>query len=228
MNLANAKHLTIGGKSVVRLSMGDGVVWKGLPQGYTKLDYIQATGTQYIDTGFKPNQDSRMVCECLYYGGTGVCGARNAVSNNNFSIRIIYEKWQFGHGDKVWSTDALADTEWHTHDLNSNKYYLDGTLIGEAEYESFTCSYPIAIGAIKAGSVYYGKGLYRDFKVYDNGVLVRDMIPCKDPNGNIGMYDTVNAVFYGNAGTGEFVAGEIADTTSELGVAVLGTMILGE
>ena len=96
----------------------------------------------------------------------------------------------------------------------------------------FTTPQTLALGAIKAGSstpsMYYGTAKYRGCKIYDNGTLVRDMIPCKDPDGNIGMYDTVNAVFYGNAGTGEFVAGEIADTTAELGVAVLGSMILGE
>lgn len=208
MKLDGVKHITLDGKGAVRLDMDGVTIWKGLPDGYTQLDYIETTGTQYIDTGFQPNQDSRMVCECLYYGGVGVCGARNAVSNNNFSIRIIYDCWQFGHGDGVYSTGFAADcTGWHIHDLNSNQYYLDGTLIGEAEYEVFQCSYPIAIGAIRAGSVYYGNGRYRSCKVYDNGTLVRDMIPCIDPEGNIGMFDTVNAVFHGNAGSGEFVAG---------------------
>ena len=28
---------------------------------YTELEYIQSSGTQYIDTGFKPNQDTRVV-----------------------------------------------------------------------------------------------------------------------------------------------------------------------
>jgi hypothetical protein len=31
-----------------------------LPEGYTQLDYIESTGTQYIDTGFKPNQDTKI------------------------------------------------------------------------------------------------------------------------------------------------------------------------
>lgn len=29
-----------------------------LPKGYTKLAYIQSSGTQYVDTGFTPNQDT--------------------------------------------------------------------------------------------------------------------------------------------------------------------------
>ena len=42
--------------------------------------------------------------------------------------------------------------------------------------------------------------------IYDNDVLVRDFVPCKNPSGVIGLYDVVNGVFYQNAGTGEFTA----------------------
>ena len=225
----NAKYIAINNKSVVRLAIGNDVLWKGLPQNYTYLDYIEATGTQYIDTGFIPNQDTRVVCEFVYKGGSGIYGARNAVSSRNFSMRVIYNAWQLGYGDGVTTGVIPSDTaNWHIADHNKNNLYIDGELAATREYVTFTAPKSITIGAIKAGSMYYGKGMYRDFKVYDNDVLVRDMIPCKDPNGNIGMYDTLNAVFYGNAGTDEFIAGEISETTSELRFAVLGTMLLGE
>ena len=29
--------------------------WGALPSGYTQLEYIESTGTQYIDTGIVPN-----------------------------------------------------------------------------------------------------------------------------------------------------------------------------
>ena len=32
----------------------------GVSDSYTILDYIQSSGTQYIDTGFMPNQDTRV------------------------------------------------------------------------------------------------------------------------------------------------------------------------
>lgn len=174
---------------------------------YRELEYVETTGTQYVDLKFVPNQDSRMVCECLYYSGNGVFGARNTVSSNNFSVRVISGKWQFGHGDGVVATNVQADTNWHTHDLASNKYYIDGVLIGEATYERFTCSYPVAVGAIRAGSIYYGNGRYKSCKVYDNGTLVVDVVAVRMRDGRVGMYDKTRDIFYGNAGTGEFVAG---------------------
>ena len=32
-----------------------------LPSGYTPLEYIKSSGTQYINTGFNPNQNTRKV-----------------------------------------------------------------------------------------------------------------------------------------------------------------------
>lgn len=45
------------------------------------------------------------------------------------------------------------------------------------------------------------------FKIYDNGTLIRDMIPVKDLSGVACMYDKVSGQFYYNAGTGDFIAG---------------------
>ena len=44
-------------------------------------------------------------------------------------------------------------------------------------------------------------------KIYDSGTLVRNFIPCKNDNNVVGLYDLVNDVFYRNAGTGTFTAG---------------------
>lgn len=208
MSLSNARHLTIDGKSVVRLEIDGGIVWKGLPEGYKLLDYIEVTGEQYIDLGITLNQDSRIVCEFMYKGGNGIYGARSTVSSNNFSLRVISGKWQMGYGDGVTSGTIGSDTtNWHIADQNKNRLYFDGVLAAEREYVEFTTSKTAAIGAIRAGSVYYGKGRYKHTQVYDNGVLVRGVLPCRDPDGNVGMYDYMTCGFRGNAGSGTLVAG---------------------
>lgn len=50
-------------------------------------------------------------------------------------------------------------------------------------------------------------------KIWDNGSLVRNFVPCKNTSGILGLYDIVNNVFYTNAGTGTFTAGPIATTS---------------
>ena len=44
-------------------------------------------------------------------------------------------------------------------------------------------------------------------KIWNNGALERDFIPCKDPNGVVCLYDKVEGKYYYNQGTGDFTAG---------------------
>ena len=211
MSFENVNHLSIEGKNVIRINVNDNIVWNILPNGYTALDYIEVTGTQYIDTGFKADQDTRLVCEIMQVGTTmHVLGARQAVATRNFSIRVVSKNWQlcFGslNGGVTTGTIGVKD-DWQVVDISKNGLYVDGEFSVSREFEPFTTPYALALGAIRAGSMYYGTAKYRSCQIYDNGVLVRDFIPCKNSDGEIGMYDTVNSVFYSNAGTGEFVAG---------------------
>lgn len=185
------------------------IIWEKpkLPKGYKSLSYIETTGTQYIDTGFIPNQDSRIICEFMYTGGSGVYGARFTVAQRNFSMRVISGKWQIGYGDGVETGTIASDKNWHCADQNKNSLYIDGKLAATRDYVEFTAPHPIAIGAIKAGSVYYGEGRYRNFKIYDDDILAHDFLPCQNPDGDIGMYDIVNNVFLSNAGEGDFLHG---------------------
>jgi hypothetical protein len=117
-------------------------------------------------------------------------------------MRGISGNFQAGYGATLKSTGVPLDTKWHIVDQNKNICSMDGVDVAEFEYANFTAPKSIALGGINANNkLYYGEGRYSDTQVYDNGVLVRDVIPCEDPDGNIGMYDTVNAKFRGNAGT---------------------------
>lgn len=183
-----------------------------LPHGYSQLDYIEATGTQYIDTGFTSNQDTRIVCEFMWLGGDGIYGGRKTTSSRNFSLRVIQNVWQPGYGGYT-ATKISANNNWHIADQNKNFLYIDGVLIAECPMSTFTNYKPTAIGAINAEKqIYYGKGRYRACRIYDNGTLVRDMIPCIDPGGSVGMYDMVYRTFYSSAGAGAFIAGFMSKT----------------
>jgi hypothetical protein len=37
----------------------------GLPDGYARLEYLESNGNQFIDTGFVPNQDTRVRAEIV-------------------------------------------------------------------------------------------------------------------------------------------------------------------
>lgn len=215
-----AAHLNRIEDAIAELASRDdylGVAIKLAIKGYTHLNYIETTGTQYIDTGFVPNQDTRVVCEFMLteiVNLGGIYGARRTVAGDDFSLRTSYanavgNRWQPCYNNEYGTfTDVPVDKEWHTADQNKNKFFLDGVLRSTCTYAEFSAPRPITIGAVKNNSsINYSNCRFRRFCVYDNGTLVRDLVSCKNASGDIGMYDLLNDVFYKNAGTGEFVAG---------------------
>lgn len=63
-----------------------------------------------------------------------------------------------------------------------------------------------------------GMKLY-SFKMWDNGNLVRDFVPCKNKSGQIGLYDRANEVFYLSPNGTAFIAGPAAaDNNSSEGI----------
>lgn len=189
------------------------VVRPTLPIGYTELSYIQSSGTQYIDTGFKMNQDSRVVMkvqptvEPSSYGWL----FEGRDTGGKASKGVIYF-----NGD--WCADynvALAATRYHfttvspldvlNIDYNKNSCTINGET-GTFAAETFQSTTNLALLALNtSGTVnYFVSAKLYSSRVYDNGVLIRDFVPCRNPNGEYGLYDLVNAKFYGNAGTGSF------------------------
>ena len=66
--------------------------------------------------------------------------------------------------------------------------------------------YTIGLFVNRPGWVIYQSQIARiTFK--KNGSLVADFVPCKYYDGRIGMYEKVSEAFFGNSGTGVFIAG---------------------
>lgn len=195
-----------------------------LPSGYTELEYIQSSGTQYIDTGFKPNQDSKIVISMAFLGSVGenVLGSRNSSSDANNRFGII----TFGSSSKIGSffgstaTQSISlDSSIHNYTLSKAGLSVDGVSYGGAHTASFSCTYPITLFAWNNGSngIVKNSSKIVDCKIFSGEVLVRNFIPCKNPSGAIGLYDTVNNQFYQNAGSGAFIAGPEIPSTEDKG-----------
>lgn len=188
-----------------------------LPIGYTEVEYVQNTGTSYLDIAFKPNTNTRILTEMQAVSSSNYprlfgAGTWNAAAGINLAYQsdggsnCLHINW---YGRTSWSyyTSFNFDYNKHTYDLNKNYLYRDGTLVGSTSY---TTSYQssdylgvftyIANGRPSSSS-YWGqehfKGKMYSFQIYDNGTLVRDLVPCiKDSDNTVGAYDIVNDVFY--------------------------------
>ena len=182
-----------------------------LPSGYTKLDYIESSGTQYINTGFKPNQNTRCVMdiENLSSAQAAFFGARanqNAASFTYFSLTATTGRSDYGSSKQPMSFTNTVGR--YTVDQNKNVCTANGvTAIGTANTFQLTNNlYLMAVNQADAAIQNAKLKLY-SAKIYDNGTLVRDFIPCKNANGTLGLWDNVNSVFYANAGKGTFSTG---------------------
>lgn len=183
-----------------------------LPGGYTELEYIQSSGTQYVDTGLNPNQDFGVTIDFQMTTVSGwqcIFGAANSAQNAD-----EYGVWHNGtnFGFYYASTNVTVSAEAtarHLFVCSKNTITVDGAAADSPAYTSFQTNYPLLLGAINyAGSKMYGSQIkIYSAKIYQNGALVRNFIPCKNAAGIIGLWDDVNSVFYQNAGSGVFTAG---------------------
>lgn len=189
-----------------------------LPSGYKRLEYIQSSSDQYIDTGFKPNQDTRVVARLSFDAITS--GTSSYVFGAGVSSRDWMYELSSGSGQLRFtygSNEMLATfppAKPFTVDFNKNVITVDDTA-HTMSAATFTGTYSMYIFDTNRGKAYRevpNVTLY-SFWIYDNGTLVRDFIPCKNSSGTIGLWDDVNHVFYQNAGSGTFTAGPEVEGT---------------
>lgn len=184
-----------------------------LPDGYTELEYIESTGTQWIDTGRKPTQDSAvelkfqitLTDEKTY----AVCGSRNVSTGATGAFglfKINSSSFSAYIGNQVKSVSKPANDQ-HVLLMTGTSVSIDGSK-SPVTASNFTGNYTFLICAMNqlngvdsrraSMKIWYAKGtIGTEF----------DMIPCKDPNGAVGLYDMVGKVFYGSSGSGQFLAG---------------------
>ena len=187
-----------------------------LPSGYTRLEYIKSSGTQYINTGFKPNQNTRVVVDakplsvtqaqlwCIFGVRTSVFFELYKASTRNMRLTFLYGSTY------TQGFDSLDYTKRQTFEINKNTATVDGTTLTYSA-QTFQQAYPLFLFASDNTGTAEGIAATELYsaKVYDNGALIRDFIPCKNASGVIGLWDDVNSVFYQNAGSGTFDAGEL-------------------
>lgn len=182
-----------------------------LPNELIELEYIESTGTQYINTEFKPNQNTRVVFDFVPVSidQTHLFGSRTSNSSSDYFLVLCtggYYRDDYA-SNKIVTTIAPAD---HIIiDKNKNNVNF-GSQTYTHSTATFTGTYPIALFASNTGgNVSYMTNIrLYSCKIYDNGTLVRDFIPAKKISDNkCGLWDKVTKAFYPNSGTGTFRAG---------------------
>lgn len=193
-----------------------------LPSGYTELEYIQSSGTQYIDTGFKPNQDTRVTCDFEYISSVEeqtIFMARRTSAQDQFGLFHNTAGWTFRYGANSAENNTIGIMDRILLDINKNVATLNGVKLTNSAATFNTGTNLMLFVRNTNGTLnnYAIAKLYACSIYSDETTMIRNFIPCKNPSGVIGLYDLVNNQFYQNAGTGTFIAGPEIPSTEDKG-----------
>ncbi len=188
---------------------------------YIDIEYLESTGTQWIDTKYIPNGNTKVIVEFQMIEQTnvqqGIFGARSG-NRNDFTLftGCGYDKLQAdydGIGNLAhWgaSIENLNLNEKNVIEM-SNSLIVNNTLIKEMDLISFNGNLSMYIFANNDGGKIQLPATMKLYyiKVYDNedNKIVFDFIPALDKDGIACLYDKVEKKFYYNQGTGEFEYG---------------------
>lgn len=192
----------------------------GTPPSYTLLDFIQSSGTQYIRTGITFNASEknsyRMTIDAEFYDvSLGLVGCASYLSYYVGSMNgLIYYSTSYSDSNTGLTYSVGTRLQFDLDNpSNSIKIISNGTQI----YSAMTTTSSQASGAKElylfgynandAGAPMLSAMRIYSAKIYKNGTMLRDFIPCINPQGELGMFDSVSRTFFGNAGSGSFTGG---------------------
>ena len=215
MDWSQVTALTIPEGSVKQVSVNGVVLWKkGSPlSDYTQLEYIESTGTQWIDTGIATtNNNLGFMLEAMSLtssdvypmgsratnGGTRFFGVRS-VSSNSFSYG-----WSFYQTAPASQSYVNVRTTMSLNWLNSKK-----ATIGDDSNDLATVDIDngrnITLFGVNGQLLWTGR-IYHA-QISEGTGIVANLIPVmRNSDSKVGMYNTVTRQFFTNAGTGEFIA----------------------
>lgn len=182
-----------------------------LPSGYTQLEYIESSGSQYIDTGL--SLTANQISNLKFTLNAAFLDSTDAIMGEGNTFIGFYSSGSpfaaAAAGTVRYGSSKTFDTNWHAFvlDLTSQSAAIDdykisitaGTTANRANFILFGWNYTSGPNLNKSRISYA--------KIEVSGSNLREFIPCKNASGTVGLWDNVNSKFYSNAGTGTFTAG---------------------
>ena len=206
---------------------------------YCEVEYLESTGTQYINTGLLSTEQSTVdvvfgLSDTTQASSTNgaIFGGRNKQIQNTFTLFYIastnpqYFRFDYnGQADVGKGTQITIDTTSKYEFKYENSKRTMSNITTNETVESglipastFTTT-PIILFAVNTNgggnpsnvmAGTYFKGRIYSYK-YSDGETSIDLIPVLDWDMKPCMYDKVSGELFYNAGTGSFVVGKIVE-----------------
>lgn len=199
-----------------------------LGPGYIHIEYLESSGTQVIDTGINAKMNSKLICDVMKLGIAKentyeyICGSANPyvyVFVSNTVPLNNYTNHYNGFGnvqDKTFSFPAWVRAKVEVNkDIAKVTYVENPECVRSVEINATSISENVDSHIClfgrngQNGYERFSKVRIYEYLYYEGDTLLRHMYPAKrESDGELGMYDVVNNVFYTNAGTGTFIGGD--------------------
>ena len=184
----------------------------GLPYD-AEVEFLESTGTQWIDTGVNAKQSLKI--RAVFETNSSTSYFAYGVRAGNSTISCASGTGTTGNlGFARWGTSAYAsaapsglvditqDSSGVIVNSTSHSYDATQTVVEQSGYTMVVFAGRNSTTTVTANMV----GKFYSFKIWDNGVLLRDYIPVR--KGTVGyLYDRVSRKLFGNAGSGAFSYG---------------------
>lgn len=178
---------------------------------YTKIKYIESTGTQYVDTKYICGNDVRIETEFEYlqidsvfrciYGKQTKTAAEDAITVSQAVNYTVQAYWRTN------LTPFTLEKDRRYKMLQSqNALVLDGVDYGgwsSSITKSQLTMYLMARNNNGSAGNFF-KGRIYGFKIYESNILAMDLIPVLDSSKVPCFYDKISNELLYNKGTGEF------------------------
>lgn len=178
---------------------------------YTKIKYIESTGTQYIDTKYICGNDVRIETEFEYlqidsvfrciYGKQTRTAAEDAITVSQAVNYTVQAYWRTN-----LTPFTLEKDRRYKMLQGQNALVLDGVDYGgwsSSITKSQLTMYLMARNNNGSAGNFF-KGRIYGFKIYENDILAMDLIPVLDSSKVPCFYDKISNELLYNKGTGEF------------------------
>lgn len=198
-----------------------------LPAGYAAVEFVEATGSQYVVTKYTPNGNSEFSAklDILEEANAGIFCARGADNVDPYAlwyivnVRVSGIRWDYSTTDG----NAVTPEPPGAYELQGlrNEFYINGrkdATISKSKPAEFTArnrlvlfaSYATSSPAEPTGFSYPAKVRLYSFAVAEGDALTMNLLPClRMSDGVAGLYDAVGKEFYSSSSGTALSAPEI-------------------
>lgn len=217
-DFANSKGFA---DAIAAIPTGGGGPVIEVPDGYTQMEYLESSGTQYIITPYNAKLNSRAVVKFAWLNGCPLYATAFGTRNPWFAFMTNKAITDNTPKQIAALTGFGTVNNRNCYAYSNNPIVIDtskdGTLVDGAYTQNDASSSTLTETSTKIALFARGElnfivpcRIWR-YTYYENDVMLLDMLPAMRNSDNVlGMYDLVNNVFYTNDGTGVFTGGALS------------------